>query len=62
MNLCGSTERVEAHHIPALKDLNPKGRKHPPDWVTRMASRCRKTSSSAASGPAGEQPRHSRGY
>ncbi|MEV0386812.1 hypothetical protein [Nonomuraea sp. NPDC050643] len=41
--LCGSTEQVEVHHIRALKDLNPKGRKHQPDWVTRMASRRRKT-------------------
>ncbi len=41
--LCGSTEQVEVHHVRALKDLNPKGRKHPPEWVTRMASRRRKT-------------------
>jgi group II intron reverse transcriptase/maturase len=41
--LCGSTEQVEVHHIRALKDLNPKGRQHPPEWVTRMASRRRKT-------------------
>jgi hypothetical protein len=41
--LCGSTDRVEVHHVRALKDLNPKGRKHPPEWATRMASRRRKT-------------------
>lgn len=41
--LCGSTEKVEVHHIRALKDLNHKGRKQQPEWVTRMASRHRKT-------------------
>jgi group II intron reverse transcriptase/maturase len=41
--LCGSTEQVEVHHVRALKDLNPRGRKHQPEWATRMASRHRKT-------------------
>ena len=41
--LCGSTEQVEVHHIRALKDLNPKGRKHLPEWAVRMAARHRKT-------------------
>ena len=41
--LCGSQHQVEVHHIRALKDLNPKGRKEPPEWVVRMASRRRKT-------------------
>jgi hypothetical protein len=41
--LCGSTEQVEVHHVRALKDLNPKGRQHPPEWATRMAARRRKT-------------------
>jgi group II intron reverse transcriptase/maturase len=41
--LCGSTEQVEVHHIRALKDLNPKGRKHLPEWAMRMAARRRKT-------------------
>jgi group II intron reverse transcriptase/maturase len=41
--LCGSQHRVEVHHIRALKDLNRKGRKQPPEWVVRMASRRRKT-------------------
>jgi group II intron reverse transcriptase/maturase len=41
--LCGSQHQVEVHHIRALKDLNLKGRKEPPEWVVRMASRRRKT-------------------
>ena len=41
--LCGSGNQVEVHHIRALKDLNPRGRAHQPEWVTRMASRHRKT-------------------
>lgn len=41
--LCGSTEKAEVHHIRALKDLNPQGRKQQPDWGTRMAPRRRKT-------------------
>jgi len=41
--LCGSNQQVEVHHVRALKDLNPKGRKHPPEWVVRMAARRRKT-------------------
>jgi hypothetical protein len=41
--LCGSGIQVEVHHIRALKDLNPKGRKPQPAWVTRMATRRRKT-------------------
>ncbi|MFI9507191.1 hypothetical protein [Nocardia sp. NPDC052566] len=40
---CGSTRKVEVHHVRALKDLNRKGRKPQPDWVKRMASRRRKT-------------------
>jgi group II intron reverse transcriptase/maturase len=41
--LCGSGKQVEVHHIRALKDLNPTGRKHQPEWATRMAARRRKT-------------------
>jgi hypothetical protein len=41
--LCGSRDQVEVHHIRALKDLNPKGRKERPEWAVRMASRRRKT-------------------
>ncbi|MGW4770033.1 HNH endonuclease [Nocardia sp. NPDC004278] len=40
---CGSTRKVEVHHVRALKDLNPKGRKPQPDWVKQMAARRRKT-------------------
>src|SRR4051812_43169171 len=31
--LCGSPHQVEGHHIRALKDLNPKGRKQLPEWA-----------------------------
>jgi len=41
--LCGSGNQVEVHHIRALKDLNPRGRAHQPEWATRMAARRRKT-------------------
>jgi hypothetical protein len=46
--LCDSGNKVEVHHIRALKDLNPTGRKQQPEWATRMAARRRKTLSSAA--------------
>lgn len=41
--LCGSGNKVETHHIRALKDLNPKGRGPQPAWAKRMAARRRKT-------------------
>lgn len=41
--LCGSGNQVEVHHVRALKDLTPRGRKHQPEWATRMAARHRKT-------------------
>jgi group II intron reverse transcriptase/maturase len=41
--LCGSGNQVEVHHIRALKDLNPTGRKRQPVWAMRMAARRRKT-------------------
>ncbi|MGH3845540.1 MAG: hypothetical protein ACRDS0_29545, partial [Pseudonocardiaceae bacterium] len=41
--LCNSGNQVEVHHIRALKDLNPTGRKQQPEWATRMATRHRKT-------------------
>lgn len=41
--LCGSGKQVEVHHVQALKDLNPKGRKQQSERVKRMASRRRKT-------------------
>jgi hypothetical protein len=39
----GRGKQVEVYHIRALKDLNRKGEGHPPEWVTRMAARRRKT-------------------
>ncbi|MDQ6644513.1 MAG: reverse transcriptase domain-containing protein [Chloroflexota bacterium] len=41
--LCGSHEKVEVHHIRALKDLRQKGRAERPEWVKVMAARQRKT-------------------
>jgi hypothetical protein len=41
--LCGSHEAIEAHHIRALKDLQPKGRAAKPFWMQIMAARQRKT-------------------
>jgi group II intron reverse transcriptase/maturase len=41
--LCGSKERIEVHHVRALKDLQKKGQGEKPEWVKRMAARQRKT-------------------
>ena len=41
--LCGSQERVEVHHIRALKDLQRQGQGERPAWVLIMAARHRKT-------------------
>jgi hypothetical protein len=41
--LCGSQDRIQVHHIRALKDLNRKGRPDKPLWVKVMAARRRKT-------------------
>jgi group II intron reverse transcriptase/maturase len=41
--LCGSRDRIQVHHIRALKNLNRKGRPDKPLWVTMMAARRRKT-------------------
>ena len=41
--LCGSTEKVQVHHIRALKDLRKRGRAERPAWVVMMAQRRRKT-------------------
>jgi group II intron reverse transcriptase/maturase len=41
--LCGSNENVDVHHVRALKDLNPTGRKEVPTHVFVMAARRRKT-------------------
>jgi len=36
--LCGSQEKVEVHHIRALKDLKRRGRREKPEWMKRMAA------------------------
>jgi group II intron reverse transcriptase/maturase len=41
--LCGSTDRIQVHHIRALKDLKRKGRPDKPLWVRVMAARRRKS-------------------
>jgi group II intron reverse transcriptase/maturase len=43
--LCGSTDRIEVHHIRHLKDLRRRrrGQNPPPRWVEVMAARRRKT-------------------
>ena len=41
--MCGSRDRIQVHHIRALKDLKRKGRPDKPLWVTVMAARRRKT-------------------
>lgn len=41
--LCGTTERIEVHHIRALKDLQKYPGRQKPEWVRRMAVRKRKT-------------------
>lgn len=41
--LCGSQDRIQVHHIRALKDLKRKGRADKPLWVKVMAARRRKT-------------------
>lgn len=41
--LCGSHERINIHHIRALKDLNQEGRREKPRWIQLMAARRRKT-------------------
>jgi len=41
--LCGSTQRLEVHHIRKLADLNQPGRKEKPAWMRTMAKRRRKT-------------------
>ena len=41
--LCGSTVKVQVHHVRALKDLRQKGRAKPPAWMEVMAARRRKT-------------------
>jgi group II intron reverse transcriptase/maturase len=41
--LCDSCDRIQVHHIRALKDLKRKGRPDKPLWATVMAARRRKT-------------------
>ncbi len=41
--ICGSTDRVEVHHVRHLADLNRPGRREKPAWVRLMAMRQRKT-------------------
>ena len=41
--LCGSHDRVQVHHIRALRDLQKWGQTEPPAWVQQMAARRRKT-------------------
>lgn len=41
--LCGSHDRINIHHIRALKDVHPKGRREKPPWMQVMAARKRKT-------------------
>ena len=47
--LCGSTVKVQVHHVRAMKDLRKKGRAKPPVWVEMMARRRRKTLVACAS-------------
>ena len=41
--LCGSKDRVQVHHVRALRDLHRPGHTVPPNWVQQMAARQRKT-------------------
>ena len=41
--LCGSTDKVEVHHIRHLKDLNGTHRRNRPRWMEIMIARRRKT-------------------
>ena len=47
--LCGSTVKVQVHHVRAMKDLRKKGRAKLPVWVEIMATRRRKTLVACAS-------------
>ncbi len=41
--LCGSTDKIEVHHIRKLSDLEQKGKSERPEWMKKMAARRRKT-------------------
>ncbi|MEU3343397.1 hypothetical protein, partial [Streptomyces sp. NPDC006668] len=37
--MCGSTSRIEVHHIRKIADLKQQGRSERPAWVKLMAMR-----------------------
>jgi group II intron reverse transcriptase/maturase len=41
--LCGSTDRIQVHHVRALRTLQKPGRRPVPEWMAKMAARQRKT-------------------
>jgi hypothetical protein len=41
--VCGSTERIEMHHIRKLADLNKQGKREKPLWMKIMIARKRKS-------------------
>jgi group II intron reverse transcriptase/maturase len=41
--MCGATDKIEVHHINALKNVHQKGRKRRPVWMVRMSAMRRKT-------------------
>ena len=41
--MCGSTEKVEVHHVRKLKDINKSGKRKKPLWVRNMVAMRRKT-------------------
>lgn len=41
--VCGSTDKIEVHHVRKLADLKVKGRREKPLWIQMMAAKRRKT-------------------
>ncbi|MCL5105136.1 MAG: maturase, partial [Armatimonadetes bacterium] len=41
--ICGATNKIEVHHVRALKDLKVKGKKEKPLWMQTMSALRRKT-------------------
>ena len=41
--LCGSTDKIEVHHIRKLADVAQQGRAERPEWMRKMSARRRKT-------------------
>ena len=41
--MCGTTDKIQVHHVRKLKDVNKPGKKNKPAWVHRMAAIRRKT-------------------